>query len=114
MNDELAEIIWRRACPSENVIKDEGVGVDFDGVRIGLYRLEDGTVHAINDICTHEFAILSEGFVEGECIECPLHSALFNIRTGKCLGPIAEEDVQVYPVKEEGGEVFIGFPKDSV
>src|SRR5262249_52098878 len=40
-------------------------------------------------------------------IECPLHQALFDIRTGKALSGPAAEDLGVYPVRIEGGDVLI-------
>ena len=78
---------------------------------IGVYKVE-GEFYAIDDICTHEFAVLSEGFVEGEVIECPLHQARFNIRTGKVLEPPADEDLRTYPVKLDGDEVYVGVAED--
>ena len=46
----------------------------------------DGELFAINDICTHEEASLSDGTIDGDLIECPLHGGAFDIRTG---GPAA-------------------------
>lgn len=43
----------------------------------------DGEFHAFEDVCTHAFAYLSEGGMEGDRIKCPLHGALFDVRTGK-------------------------------
>jgi len=111
MNEETAKaVVWHRACSVGDVIEDEGFGVRIDGLRIGLYRLSDGSVHAVGDICTHEFAILSEGFVEDGKVECPLHQALFDIRSGKCFGPLAERDLPAYPVRTDGDDVYIGVP----
>jgi len=75
-----------------------------------VVRLED-QIYAINDVCTHEFALLSEGFVEDGEIECPLHQARFDLKTGKCTALPAEEDVASYPVKVEGDQVYVGLPK---
>ena len=110
MSGETAQIVWHKACPADRVAEGGGFGVKIGETRIGLYRLGDGSLHAIGDICTHEFAILSEGFVEGDRVECPLHQAMFDIRTGKCFGPLAEQDLPAYPVRVEGGDVFVGVP----
>jgi 3-phenylpropionate/trans-cinnamate dioxygenase ferredoxin subunit len=50
---------------------------------------------------------LSDGFIEGNEIECPLHAACFDITTGECLAPPADRDLVTYPVKVEGDEVFV-------
>ena len=71
-----------------------------------LYNL-GGTVYATQNICSHEEASLAEGFIEGDCIECPLHQALFHIPTGKARTAPATEDLRVYPVKVEGGEICV-------
>ncbi len=47
-----------------------------------------GAFYALRDMCGHQKAALSNGKLEGEVVECPLHFACFNVRTGKCLsGP---------------------------
>lgn len=97
---------WVRVCRQDEIDFDEGRKVEIDGTPIGLFRLEDGC-YALNDICTHAHAHLSEGFVEDDCVLCPLHQARFDIRTGKSLDGIAPEDVATYQVKVEDGEVYV-------
>ena len=59
--------------------------VEHDGIRIAVFKLEDG-FYAINDECSHDEASLSEGDIIKDCIiECPLHGAQFDIKTGKNL-----------------------------
>lgn len=43
----------------------------------------DGIILAVADTCTHEDASLSEGYLEGNLIECPLHGAQFDLTTGE-------------------------------
>ena len=73
---------------------------------IALYRL-DGDIHAIDDVCTHALALLSQGFIEDGAVECPLHGARFDIATGRCLAPPATVDLRVYPVRTEGDDVYV-------
>ena len=58
-------------------------------------------------MCTHATGLLADGWVEDGEIECPLHQARFDIRTGKALCEPATEDLRTYPVKVEGGDVLI-------
>lgn len=73
---------------------------------IALYRLND-QIYAIDDVCTHEFALLSQGFVEAGAIECPLHQARFDIATGRCLAPPADRDLRTYEVRIESDQIYV-------
>ncbi len=48
-----------------------------------------------------------EGWLDGDCIECPLHAGRFEVRTGKALGPPVDEDIKVYPVRIVGNDVQV-------
>jgi NAD(P)H-dependent nitrite reductase small subunit len=97
---------WVRVCRADEIRPDEGKGVVVNGIQLGLYRLQDGCF-ALGDVCSHAYALLSTGFVEDDAVECPLHQARFEIRTGRSLDDIAPEDVKAYPVKVEAGEVYV-------
>ena len=67
----------------------------------------DGTFYALSDVCGHQRAPLSRGRLEGQVVECPLHFARFDVRTGKLLsGPVAV-DVPVYEVRVDGDMVYV-------
>ena len=72
--------------------------VEIAGDAIGLFNI-GGEVFAISDVCTHAEASLCEGDIEGDEVLCPLHFASFNIRTGECTGPPADEDLKTYPIR---------------
>jgi nitrite reductase/ring-hydroxylating ferredoxin subunit len=96
---------WIKAC-SADIAAGDCRGVQLDGVAVAIYNV-DGRLHATSNICTHQFALLSEGYLDGEFIECPLHQARFNVTTGAVdCGP-ADEALQVFPVQVEGGEVMV-------
>lgn len=84
--------------------------VEVSGRKLVLFHLEDGTWHATDNICTHAFALLTDGWLEGDVIECPLHAGRFNVCTGKALSPPAEEDLRAYPVRVEGDAVLLEVP----
>ena len=67
----------------------------------------DGTVFAVDDMCSHEDASLSKGSLHGECIKCPLHGSRFDLNTGEALDEPAELPVKTYPVRIEGEDVLI-------
>ncbi len=66
-----------------------------------------GVFYALSDACGHQRAPLSRGRLEGAVVECPLHFARFDVRTGRLLsGPIAE-DVPIHEVRVEGDIVYV-------
>ena len=70
----------------------------------------DGNIYACDDICSHAYASLSEGDINGEEIECPLHGSAFNVVTGEVLTPPADENIRVFQVRIDGGDVLVGPP----
>jgi len=66
-----------------------------------------GVFHAVRDVCGHAGAPLSSGSLIGYVVECPLHFACFDVRSGKLLtGPVSA-DVPSYPVRVEGDTVYV-------
>jgi nitrite reductase/ring-hydroxylating ferredoxin subunit len=97
---------WRVAANESDVRENDVIGVVVQGQHIALYKL-NGEVFATSDVCTHQFALLSDGFVDGSCIECPLHAAQFDIKTGKALCGPAVTPITTYPVRLEHGQVLL-------
>ena len=97
---------WTRVAAIDELSDDEPLGVVVDGRKIALYRSGD-EFFATDNVCTHAYALLSDGFLEDGCIECPLHQARFDIRTGKATCRPATEAVAVYPVKIVGRDIFV-------
>jgi naphthalene 1,2-dioxygenase system ferredoxin subunit len=97
---------WVRAAARSDLAEGEVIGVEVAGRSIALYDA-DGNVFATDNICTHAYACLSDGWLDGEVIECPLHAARFDIRSGKVLDPPATEDLKTYPVRIIDGEIQV-------
>jgi nitrite reductase/ring-hydroxylating ferredoxin subunit len=97
---------WVRAASRRDVAEGEVLGVEVAGHSIALYDV-DGRVFATDNICTHAYARLSDGWLDAEVIECPLHAARFDVRTGKVLDPPATEDLKIYPVRIVGEKIEI-------
>jgi len=97
---------WVRAAARSDLAEGEVIGVEVAGRSIALYAA-DGNLFATDNICTHAYACLSDGWLDGEVIECPLHAARFDIRSGKVLDPPATEDLKTYPVRIVDGEIQV-------
>jgi nitrite reductase/ring-hydroxylating ferredoxin subunit len=97
---------WHFAAELASLDPDFPTGVSIAGQEIGIF-LSEGQVYALENVCPHAFALLSQGFQEHGTIECPLHAARFEIATGKCLSEIGQRDLKVFPIKIEGGRVCV-------
>ncbi len=101
---------WVRVASVADIPLGEMHPGEAGGRQIAVFHLEDGRWHATANVCTHAFALLTDGWFEGTEIECPLHAARFDVCTGKAIGAPAEEDLAVYPVRIDGDQVMVGLP----
>ncbi|HEV7978537.1 bifunctional 3-phenylpropionate/cinnamic acid dioxygenase ferredoxin subunit [Amycolatopsis sp.] len=94
-----------RACHAADLPEGEGVRL-LAHVPITVFHAE-GEFFAVDDTCSHQDASLADGWVEGCFVECPLHAALFDLRTGmpSCLP--AKNPIRTYPVVIEDGVVYV-------
>lgn len=67
----------------------------------------DGSIYAVEDVCTHDGGPLDQGELEGCRIVCPRHGAVFDVRTGEVLALPAVIPLPTYAVRVEGDEVFV-------
>lgn len=96
-----------RVLAVAELVENQASRVVVDGVPIAVVKDSAGDVHAIGDTCTHGEISLSEGFVEGETLECWAHGSQFSLATGKPLNLPAYEPVPVYAVELIDGDVYI-------
>lgn len=76
-------------------------------VELAIARWE-GSVYATSNYCTHLDCLLSSGTVVDDGLGCSCHGSVFDLESGEPIFPPATEPIKVYPVKEEGGEIFVG------
>lgn len=80
---------------------------EVKGRGICVAHLEDGRWGAIDDMCTHERGILTQGEFEDEWIECPRHGSRFNLITGEVTRAPAKLPVRAYPVRVRDGKIEV-------
>ncbi len=98
---------WHRAGALEDIWDGAPLAVELAGKSIALYRFGD-EICAVGNICPHQSDVkLSDGYLDGDTIECPMHQSCFNVRTGKVLSPPAREDVPVFAIRIEDGQVMV-------
>jgi naphthalene 1,2-dioxygenase ferredoxin component len=97
---------WLDAGPLSDLPAGDVIGVQVGGKEIALYEVE-GEVFATDNICTHGHARMSDGFLEGREIECPLHQGKFDVCTGQALCAPLVENIKIYEVKIEKMRVML-------
>ncbi len=97
---------WVRATTAD-LPAGEMRAVEVGRTSLAVFHLDDGSWHATSNECTHEYALLTDGWLEGGAVECPLHAARFDVRTGKALCAPADAPVRVFPVRVEGDAVLV-------
>lgn len=93
-------------CNTSDVDVGGAVRVERDDLILAVFNV-DGEFFVTDDACTHGPGSLSEGYVEGDVVECNFHNGQFNIKTGEVVCSPCMIPVKTYPTVVEGGKVFI-------
>jgi naphthalene 1,2-dioxygenase system ferredoxin subunit len=86
--------------------------VELDGRMIALYNV-DGDFYATDDICTHRRARLSDGYLEGTVVQCPLHFGKFDITTGQPMNPPCKIPIATYAVTLDIERLLVDIPETA-
>ncbi|MFW9595525.1 MAG: non-heme iron oxygenase ferredoxin subunit [Macromonas sp.] len=89
---------WIEATTLDAIPEGDVIGINVAGKDIALYEVE-GEVFATDNLCTHGKARMSDGFLEGREIECPLHQGRFDVCTGQALCAPLTDNIRTYPVQ---------------
>jgi len=100
---------WHFAIAVDELEDDVATEVVLRGRRIAVCKFENN-FYAFDNICTHEHACLSDGFMDGKTIECPLHQARFDVTTGAVLSLPATRPLERFDVSLRGDQIFICLP----
>jgi 3-phenylpropionate/trans-cinnamate dioxygenase ferredoxin subunit len=84
----------------------KGRSVIVEGKKLAVFHV-DGEFFALLDECTHAQAPLSRGTVKDGCVQCPMHGAQFDLRTGSVMTLQATRNVEMHDVKLVGSGVFV-------
>ena len=98
---------WVDACAADDIEEEDVIRFDHGARTFAIYRTDDDRYFATDGLCTHELVELADGFVSGTIIECPMHNGRFDFTTGEAKGAPACVNLATYPVKVEGGRLFV-------
>ena len=95
-----------RVAETGEIPAGEGRVVDAEGRSIAVFNM-DGHYYAIDNTCPHRGGPLGEGDLDGPVVSCPWHAWRWDVRTGANVNNPAVT-VACYPVREDGGALFVG------
>ena len=107
--------VWTTACAYDHLIPGRGVGVLLDdGTQAALFRLDDGSVHAVGNVDPFSgAAVISRGIVGDRAgvpkIASPIYKQSFALETGVCMDD-PEVRLTVFPVRVAGGRIQVSLP----
>jgi naphthalene 1,2-dioxygenase system ferredoxin subunit len=103
----MTEPNYHRVAATNDLQDGDVIEVQVGKTLLAIYRI-DGGFYATEGICTHAYARMAEGYVEGDLIECPYHGGAFEIRTGKAVAAPCTQDLKTYPLRIDGDAIFVG------
>jgi nitrite reductase/ring-hydroxylating ferredoxin subunit len=95
-----------RLCAAADVPPGLTLKVETNELALAVYNV-NGTFYVTDDACTHGPGSLSEGYLEGDVIECNFHQGRFDVRTGEVVGPPCMVPIKTYKTVVEAGVVYI-------
>jgi nitrite reductase/ring-hydroxylating ferredoxin subunit len=93
-------------CKTDDVAEGTALRVETGDLIVAVFNIE-GQFYVTDDQCTHGPGSLSEGYIDGDVVECNFHNGQFDIRTGEVVSPPCMIPVRTYPVTVENGAVTI-------
>lgn len=97
---------WISIARIDQLGDDEAAPINLGDKKLALFRSK-GEFFVTDNVCTHQYALLSDGYVEDGCVECPLHQARFDLKTGEVRCAPATKAIRSYPVKIDGDAIFV-------
>lgn len=98
---------WVDICAKGEIEAEDIITREYEGRLYAIYHGVDGKYYCTDGLCSHEGVNLGDGFVMEFEIECPMHNARFDYRTGEVLAAPACENLGVYEIRENGTRLEI-------
>src|SRR5580658_1360561 len=93
-------------CRADDVAPGTAHKVEIDDLAFAVFNV-DGAFYVTDDACTHGPGSLSEGYVDGDVVECNFHGGQFDIKTGEIVAPPCMIPIKTYKTTVENDTVFI-------
>ncbi len=100
---------WHDLVAAETFAPGEMIACEVGAHQLALYNV-GGAIYATDNVCSHAYALLTDGWLENDVVECPLHGGQFNVCTGKAVCEPAETEIRTYPVRLKDGRLQVFLP----
>jgi nitrite reductase/ring-hydroxylating ferredoxin subunit/uncharacterized membrane protein len=97
---------WHDVLAAGDLAEGRRRRVELEGKAVLLYRHE-GEVQAIGAVCSHQGGPLDEGEFDGNCVTCPWHQSVFDLRDGAVVHGPATYPQTAFEVRERGGRIEV-------
>ena len=101
---------WTDVGARDQVSADNPLATHLGDSKVGIFEV-DGELRAVEDVCPHAYALLTQGFQDGQEVECPLHNAVFCLHDGKHLRGEPCRDLHVFPIRVVDGRIHLRQPE---
>lgn len=100
---------WVTVAKTADVPTGTVLGTRIGHLEVAVYNI-DGVYYSTHNFCTHAYVLLSDGWLEDDIIECPLHGGRFEVKTGKGLGAPITCDLTTMQTRVEGDSIQVFVP----
>jgi nitrite reductase/ring-hydroxylating ferredoxin subunit len=100
------KMTWIKVANKDELRQGKGKELNVDGIRIALFNA-NGRFYAIEALCRHQDGSLAPGKIDGEIVECPLHSWHYNVRTGELLDYLEGVKLTTYDIGVKGNAIYL-------
>lgn len=106
MKSYWLKMTWIKVANKDELRQGNGKELNVDGTRIALFKA-NGRFYAIEALCRHQDGSLAPGKLDGEIVECPLHSWHYNVRTGELLDYLEGVKLTTYGLHVKDNDIYL-------
>jgi len=101
----MKSMTWKKVAKKGSIPSGKGWEYNVDGKKIAIFN-KDG-YYALDALCVHQDGHIAPGELDGDVVECPLHSWHYNIKTGKLLDYLVDVKLQTYSVEDRNDGIYV-------
>lgn len=99
-------MVLHKVARKDEIQENKGKEVKVNDARIAIFYAK-GKYYAIDALCRHQDGSLAPGRVDGEVVECPLHSWHYSIKTGELLDYLKGVKLATHKVIVQKNDIYL-------